>query len=297
MSERDRDRRDGLPHQLVRRAARCAPAQLAERLEEEWLADLLCRTGHLSRYRFAVGCWWAAHLIAHEHGCAHAGASATASANRSASLVLARYDWPFLSRRTLALLSILALHVLLIYGLASGLARKIVTVITQPLQVTYVATRPRDAPPPPALPSPTLLHPRLDIPPTELKLNLAPEQSAIDVPALRPQVQPVVPSHPTLPVSRVVGGPGRGFPNTDDYYPTASRRLEETGSSVVRVCVDDRGRLANLPAILQSSGSVRLDEGAIRLARAGSGHYRPTTEDGRPVPSCYAFRITFTLKE
>jgi len=65
----------------------------------------------------------------------------------------------------------------------------------------------------------------------------------------------------------------------------------------VRVCVDDRGRLAAQPTIARSSGSARLDDGALKLARAGSGHYRSSTEDGRPVPSCYPFRITFALRE
>jgi hypothetical protein len=32
------------------------------------------------------------------------------------------------------------------------------------------------------------------------------------------------------------------------------------------------------------------------LARAGSGHYRPTTEDGRPVTACYPIKIRFELR-
>ncbi|TLY91210.1 MAG: energy transducer TonB, partial [Gammaproteobacteria bacterium] len=47
----------------------------------------------------------------------------------------------------------------------------------------------------------------------------------------------------------------------------------------------------------RSSGSARLDDGALKLAHAGSGHYRPTTEDGRPVDSCYVFRIRFELRD
>jgi hypothetical protein len=46
----------------------------------------------------------------------------------------------------------------------------------------------------------------------------------------------------------------------------------------------------------QTSGSGRLDTAAIRLAKAGSGHYRPSTDDGRPVSSCYPFKIRFQLK-
>jgi hypothetical protein len=49
--------------------------------------------------------------------------------------------------------------------------------------------------------------------------------------------------------------------------------------------------------IAQSSASARLDEGALKLARAGSGHYRATTEGGRAVSACYAFRIRFEFRD
>jgi TonB family protein len=92
-----------------------------------------------------------------------------------------------------------------------------------------------------------------------------------------------------------VGGPGKGFPATADYYPDASRRLGEQGAAAVQVCVDPRGQLTSEPTIIQSSGSTRLDGSARALARAGSGHYRPTTEDGRAVSACFPFRIRFEL--
>jgi TonB family protein len=72
--------------------------------------------------------------------------------------------------------------------------------------------------------------------------------------------------------------------------------LEEQGNVTVQVCVDGKGRLTSDPTTLQSAGSPRLDEGALKLARAGSGHYRATTEDGQPVNSCYPLRIRFELK-
>jgi TonB family protein len=102
-----------------------------------------------------------------------------------------------------------------------------------------------------------------------------------------------LPAAPVATVKGVVGGPGMGFPDTEDYYPAAARRFGEKGLATVQVCVDPAGRLTAAPTIAQSSGSARLDEGALRLARAGSGHYRPTTEDGRAVSSCYPYRIRF----
>jgi periplasmic protein TonB len=111
-----------------------------------------------------------------------------------------------------------------------------------------------------------------------------------------PDSAPPTPEAPS-PVQRVAGGPGAGFPDTADFYPSLSIRLEEQGTSVVRVCVDSRGKLSSDPSTVRSSGSARLDEGALRLARAASGHYRPATEDGQPVSSCYPLGIRFQLKK
>ena len=38
-----------------------------------------------------------------------------------------------------------------------------------------------------------------------------------------------------------------------------------------------------------------LGTGALTLAKAGSGRYRPTTDDGQPVTACYSYRVRFKL--
>jgi protein-S-isoprenylcysteine O-methyltransferase Ste14 len=125
VSERDRNRASGFSQGLVRAAARRAPLQLAQRLEEEWLADLLCRRGRLSRLRFGVACCWAVYRIAREHGTAPAAAATSAAGEVAAAY--AGFDWRFLSRRTLVLLSVLVQHVVLIYGLMNGSGKVFVT--------------------------------------------------------------------------------------------------------------------------------------------------------------------------
>jgi TonB family protein len=93
------------------------------------------------------------------------------------------------------------------------------------------------------------------------------------------------------------GGVGPGFPHPDEYYPDVAIRQEEQGAATLRVCVDAAGRLTSDPVTQQTSGSDRLDAAAIRLAKAGSGRYRPSTDDGRPVNSCYPIKIRFQLKK
>jgi TonB family protein len=168
-------------------------------------------------------------------------------------------------------------------------------VIPDPLQ-----NQPLRDPPPrerlPPLPKAQLKEVTIQVPVPDF--NVAREPDPIrDVTGMVPQLPtPPVPALPPRAVKQVQGGPGKGFPNPDDFYPPLARHMEEQGVATVRVCVDGTGRLTSDPTTLQGTGSPRLDEGALKLARAGSGHYRPTTEDGQPVHSCYPFRIRFQLK-
>ena len=55
------------------------------------------------------------------------------------------------------------------------------------------------------------------------------------------------------------------------------------------------GKLIGDPQIAQTSGFPRLDEGAVRLARAG--RYQPGTANGQPQEqSCVSFRVKFEIK-
>jgi TonB family protein len=281
---------EGLAHWLIHRAARSAPAPLAERLEEEWLADLPGRPSTLSRLRFALGCCWATRVIAHEHGAAIALAPHAMGAKFA--ILYPHDDSSLFSRRSMTLVLVVALHIGVFYGLMTSNfnIRKLIPspFVTRVLQEPH----PNVLPPPPP---PTFSRGKVDVvipefPPVgELNDDVDGELRSI-------RNRPDPPSIPPHEVSRVLGGPGSGFPNTDDFYPSAAKRMEEQGVATVRVCVDVNGRLTSDPTTAQSSGSARLDQGALQLAKAGSGHYRASTEDGRPVNSCYPFRVRFQLR-
>jgi TonB family protein len=285
---------DGIARNLIRHAAHTAPPALSERLEEEWLADLTARSGALSQLRFALGCCWATTVITHEFG-APVRAAAAAAVNKTIVVHHAGFG-PSFSRRTTVILLIVGLHVLAICVLATGIMAPQVFKASPPrIDVSFL---PRPAPPIPPTPvHPTFAHFRVDLP-TLQGPEIPTEQTATtqDQVTEAPPVRPAGPSLPR-PVHRVVGGPGARFPNTDEFYPEASRRLGEKGITTINVCVDGTGRLMAKPTIDQSSGSATLDEGALRLATAGSGHYRATTEDGRPVSACYPFRVRFQLRD
>jgi TonB family protein len=281
-----------LARHLVGHAARKAPPGLAERLQEEWLADLAVRQGALSRIRFAVGCCWATRVIAREFGVA-ASAGRSASGQRLLVGYGGGHDFSGFSRRTTAIIAIACLHVGIFYLYLTGFTRTIVEKPVDPMTTHFIVDRRDYARPAPIAP-PTITPTTLDyLPLPDLRIPAAPK--AITMTPISRPTGPV--QLPPQPINRVIGGPGAGFPDTQDYYPPPARRRDEQGTSVVSVCVDPLGRLTATPAIVASSGMGLLDEGALRLARAGSGHYRPTTENGHPVSACYSFRIRFQLED
>jgi TonB family protein len=280
---------------IVQRAARRTPGPLAARLEEEWLADLATRRGSLSRLRLALGCWWAARVILSEHSALGVAAVAGAAAAPTPAGAWT-IDFSFVSGRTFAIIVIVCVHLAVLYSLARGLVQPQPSPADTP-QARFLPEADSRSQTPPRIDGPSLTPARVR--PTATEPSLPPlidEPPTVETSSL-PLVGDVPPSLPPRSVARVIGGTGAGFPATDDFYPLAARRLGETGAATVQVCVDASGYLSAAPTLAASSGVSRLDDGALRLARAGSGHFRPTTEDGRPVSFCFPFRVRFELRK
>jgi TonB family protein len=295
ISEPSQTKTERLAFWLIHRAARSAPAELADRLEEEWLADLVSRPSPASRLRFALGCCWATRVIANEH-CAATLAVATPASGAKLAIPHFGRDLDFFPRNSLTVIAVVAFHIAVFYALMTGLGFNVIQLLPSTFQIRIVPN-PQPTTPPPSLPHPTITGATLRVQPPEFPSTSFPDDSIDVVP--QPAIDSLPSSETTTPaheVSRVIGGPGPGFPATDDFYPTAAERLEEQGVATVRVCVDPSGRLTSAPTTVQSSGYPRLDEGAVQLAKAGSGHYRASTEDGRAVNSCYAFHVRFELR-
>ena len=200
-----------------------------------------------------------------------------------------------LPARAVLFLGILAFHVLLAYLFATGLIRATIQVLIPPLDVIQVPEKtPVDLPPPPenpTLPPRTLItavEPVIDInvpvDPTSQPLQT---QASVDPQPYRP-AEPVRAAEPPL---RLVGR--NVMPNTEDYYPARDRRDGNEGTTEVRSCVNENGRLDGSPTVESSSGRESLDNAAVRVAR--DGRYAKAMRGETPVPNCYRFRVTFTM--
>jgi hypothetical protein len=291
-----RARQEAVTHWLIHQAARRAPPDLSERLEEEWRADLAVRSSSSSCLRFALGCCWATRVIAREHSPASVPV-ASAAMGPKVALGYVREEPGIFARRSITFFLVAGLHIALFYGLMTGLAFRIIKVMPTSFQ-TRIVQPPQGRTLPP-LPPPQLVKSTIEIPPPYFPPaeRLIENEDIVAEPpgtrSSRPETPADIPAHEVI---RVQGGPGSGFPNTDDYYPSIAKRMEEQGVTTVRVCVAASGRLISDPTIVLTSGSPRLDDGAVLLAKAGSGHYRAATEDGRAVNSCYSFRVRFSLR-
>jgi TonB family protein len=208
----------------------------------------------------------------------------------------AQHGDSYFSRRSGTFILVVSLHAILFYGVVTSLSHIHANANSGPLQSRLLDT-PRPPEAPPQLPAPQLSHTVIEAPFVPFDVPRDTDTSREPTSTTDPTLpQATLPSTPSHVATQVQGGPGVGFPDPDDFYPSQARRLEEQGIATVRVCVDPKGRLTSDPTVSQGSGSARLDEGALKLARAGSGHYRASTEDGRPVNSCYPFRIRFQIR-
>lgn len=204
-------------------------------------------------------------------------------------------DSTFMTRRGAVLVAIIALHVFVIWALASGLARRAMELVAPPISADIVEEiKKEDQPPPP--PPPELERPPVEVPPPDVNIQMPVEststaiQDVTDKPVVRPP--PVV--HAAAGGTGI--GYGKGFPNPDDFYPSSAQRLGQTGSVMVHICVGPDGKLSEEPKVEKSSGTSSLDEAALRYAKAASGRFKAATEEGKPITKCGPMPVRFQLK-
>ena len=189
------------------------------------------------------------------------------------------------SRRLVGFAVVVVFHVVLVYALINGLARKIVEVIQAPLEtkiIEEVKPPPPDKPPPPPPPKLAMPPPPF-IPPPEVRIdNPQPVQNTISaVSSVKPAAEAPIPR-------AVAAGPSRTAAVVDarncakPEYPPASVRAQETGLVVLQFLIGHDGMVLD-SKIERSSGFRRLDDAAKRglsLCKFKAG-----TEEGKPVQS------------
>jgi hypothetical protein len=195
-------------------AARHAPQDLAPRLEEEWLADLSAHSGPLQQLRFALGCCWATQVIAHDPMVFGAAARGAVAGHGTLAAFSPEMGSPSSSRSTVIML-VLALHGAAVYALLTGLIHPpLVEAPPPPFQgsVIYAPIEPPVTPPGPKVSS----TPWKAVAPIYVGPIYLPPLTGETSDAEKRPIQ--LASSQTRSVSRVLGGPGAGFPSTEIFY-------------------------------------------------------------------------------
>ncbi|MFV3129216.1 energy transducer TonB [Niveispirillum sp. KHB5.9] len=216
-----------------------------------------------------------------------------------------RRQEPQSSGRLVGVAVVVLLHVGVIYALMSGLARTVVQVIADPIQaeiVEEITPPPEDTPPPPPPPKFETPPPPYIPPPEVVIANPPPVQSAISTatserpPTVQPPPRQVAAAPPAPPTGGKIDGKSIGKNRPE--YPAQSIRLEEAGTTVMRLFCNADGRITD-GTIEKSSGFERLDGAWMKEAKRGRWRCEPPTVDGKPqgawIPSMVP--LTFRLED
>jgi periplasmic protein TonB len=200
------------------------------------------------------------------------------------------HDQGYAKRRSVVLISIVAFHVLLIYGFSSGLVPKIIEQIAPPIQTTILKEeKPKDELPPP--PPPKMEEPPVQVVAPEISINISADAPPPPITMVTTQPPPVVVARPPPPGTKLVP---ISIPNPEDMYPSAARNAGQEGKPVVNFCLDEKGRITSAE-VAESSTFPLLDEAAIKVVRGG--RFKPATQEGKPIASCARIPIKFQLKK
>jgi len=202
-------------------------------------------------------------------------------------------DTQFFTRRTVVFAAIIALHLAIIWVLATGLATRAIEMVAPPIQTQIVQQTKQTVKPPPP-PPPELQRQQVEVPPPVVNIQIPAAEQTHAITVVKKVVRAAPAPAPVHVTPLSIKG---ALPPTDDYYPDASRRLGEQGTALVKLCIGAGGKVVGSPAIQKSSGSSRLDQAALRYALATSGHFSPETRNGAAVTVCTALPIRFQLTD
>ena len=208
------------------------------------------------------------------------------------------------SKRTLAFVLVIAIHVLFFWVLASGLGAKAVQVVLGPVEKKISEAIPEDDDEPPP-PPPDIDTPPPDVPPPDMALEIPVDTGPTTaITAVTTEKPPVAapkppPPPPPPPEKKVVKVPpstqGRGARITKPPYPPSSRRAGEEGTVRLKAFVTKSGRAKDVQ-VVKSSGFPKLDEAAVREVQR-NWRFVAGKEDGKAVDMWHTFAVTFRLED
>ena len=199
------------------------------------------------------------------------------------------------SRRTIAFIVVVAVHVLLVWGINAGLTDIIREKVLGNLQTVEIAApkEEEDKPPPPP---PKLETPPPFVPPPEISIEMPVEESktAIQVTTTTRPTEPPPPA-PARKVIRTSPGYDKKRRYTLPEYPPSELRAGHEGTVYLDLYVQVDGRIGDV-RVKTSSGYPRLDEAAVEHVKR-TYRLTPAMEDGKPVADWVTLPVVFRINK
>jgi protein TonB len=182
------------------------------------------------------------------------------------------------TRRAIQIGVVALLHIGLIYGLSSGLAKALLTPPPEPIAVDITQQElPKDVPPPPP-PEQVKPPPPPVVPPPDITIaaDIAPPPTnTITTTTVKP-----VEAKPDPMAGVTVAVKKRNVDCGATFYPALSARMHEEGTVGLKMIIGTDGVPKNVE-VAQSSGKPRLDEAAVACVK--TFRYTPAMKDGQPI--------------
>ncbi len=197
------------------------------------------------------------------------------------------------ARNLPSILMVVALHIVVGYALISGLARKVVDVIKQPIEtkiIEEIKKPPPDAPPPP--PPKLATPPPPFIPPPEINIQvpvqIQPTITTVTTTPPPPQAPPAPVAPPAPPAQPAVRKEYKASYRVEPTYPRQAIQTGVTGKVIAWVRVSPAGTVSEV-TIRESSNRI-FDREVIRAL--SQWKFNP-----EPVGFIGEYEIVFNLKD
>ena len=133
--------------------------------------------------------------------------------------------------------------------------------------------------------------PQIDVPIAEEPPTTIQVTSLQKEPILTPE--PAAPAQPAIPSIPSVKPRPIYVPGGWERYPAESIRAHEAGRPTITICVSAAGTIDSVE-LAKSSGFPRLDQAALDIGK--EARFRPAMREGKPMPFCLPYRITFAIR-
>jgi protein TonB len=218
------------------------------------------------------------------------------------------------TNRSLAIAIVAVIHIILGYGIVTGLAYDVIKQASVDLKTFDVEQEPPPPPeeppppepeqaaetPPPVVAPPPIVRTR-ETPPVVRTVEVAPPPVVTPRAAPLPPAPPAPPPPPPPPPPPVKTVPPRsavgdlqGLFRGDDY-PNSAIERDEQGSVTVRLAVGTNGRVSSCN-VLRSSGSSTLDRATCRILQSRAKFTPARDSRGNPTTDTVTQRIRWVLE-